>query len=142
MGKIPIYDSLGTGNRGSTHNSSLGKNTTTYSSTKSTNIWEMQQKIILFWYLTPHRISKIYRGTSPLCRRLCGGSGRLVNILWHCPKLRTLWSQVENLMSYITYLNQPLKPGMAILSLELDFIPTPYRTVVYHILLATRLTIL
>lgn len=114
----------------------------TYSSAKGSNLWEMQQKIILCWYLTPYRISKIYPGASPLLLRNCGGVGTLYHVLWSCPRLRLLWSQTGRLLSNITNTQQTLTPDMAILSLELHNISSSYRTVTSHILLASRLTIL
>lgn len=102
----------------------------------------MQQKILLRWYLTPHRIAKIFPGASPDCWKDCGNTGTLIHILWFCPKLRGLWSQVERLMMDITGTKQSLSPGMALLSLDLHTIPSTYRTVISHILLATRISIL
>lgn len=93
-----------------------------YTSTKCTNLWEMQQKITLQWYLTPYRISEIYPEASPQCWRLCGGTGTLYHILWSCPQLRLLWSQVERLLSIITGTQQLLTLGMALLSLDITYI--------------------
>lgn len=45
-------------------------------------------------------------------------------------------------MTDITGTQQSLSPGMALLSLELHSIPSPFRMVIFHILLATRLSIL
>lgn len=113
-----------------------------HSSTRSTNLGKMQQKILLRWYLTPHRIAKIFTGVSPDCWRDCGNTGTLIHILWFCPKLRGLWSQVERIMMDITGIKQALSPGMALLSLDLHTIPSMYRAVISHILLATRISIL
>lgn len=102
----------------------------------------MQQKITLRWYLTPYRISKIYPEASPQCCRRCGDTGTLLQVLWSCAWLHTLWSQVERIISIITGTQRTLTPDMAILSLDLYDTPLPYRIVVSHIILATRLTIL
>lgn len=45
--------------------------------------------------------------------------GTLIHILWLCPQLHLLWSQVERMLSVITGTQQPLTPGMVILSLDL-----------------------
>lgn len=100
------------------------------------------KKNLLRWYLTPSCISKIYHNASPKCWRMWGEYGTLFHILWSCPKIKPLWSQIENIMRTITRLKHSLKPEMAILSLELEFTPPSHRTLISHILLATRLTIL
>lgn len=102
----------------------------------------MQQKIFHKWYLTPSRISKIYHNSSPDCWRLCGESGTLFHILWNCPKIKPLWRQIENIIRNFSYQTPPLSPSMAILSIDLESIPNQVRTIISHILLVTRLTIL
>lgn len=113
-----------------------------YSSTKSTNLWEMQQKITLRWYLTPYHISKIYPEASPQCWRMCGDTGTLLHVLWSCSRPHALWSQVKRIISIIIGTKRTLTPDMPILSIDLHDTPLPYRTVVSHIILSTRLTIL
>lgn len=55
--------------------------TVTYSSTSSANLWELFQKILLRWYLTPYRISKFAPSVSRLCWRHCGEPGTLIHLL-------------------------------------------------------------
>lgn len=114
----------------------------TQASTRSTNLREMQQKTTLRWYLTPYRISKMFPRASPLCWRLCGEKSTLGHVLWSCSKLRPLWTQVERLMTAVTPTSNVLSPGMTILSIDLYNVPPLYRTIISHIILATRLTIL
>ena len=103
---------------------------------------ETHQKLLLRWYLTPYRLSRVYHGTSPLCWRQCGEVGTLIHIMWSCPKLSHLWSGVWGIARDILNTLGPLTPGLAVLSLELDNIPVFCRRVVSNLLLATRLVIL
>lgn len=61
--------------------------TVMYSSTGSANLWELFQKILLCWYLSPYRISKFAPSVSPLCWRHCGEPGPLIHLLRSCPKI-------------------------------------------------------
>lgn len=87
-------------------------------------------------------VKDFFPRTSSGCWRLCRGRGTLVHILWGCPKIKPLWLQVESLIADISPFNQPLQPSMAILYLDLGSVPTPYITVILHILMATCLSIL
>lgn len=66
----------------------------TYIATKIINVWEITQKFLLRWYLTPYRISKFAPQTSPICWRGCGATGTLYHIIWTCPAVSFLWVAV------------------------------------------------
>lgn len=114
----------------------------TYSATKSVNLWELTQKILLRWYLTPLQISKFDIYTSPLCWRKCGAISTLYHILWDCPHIRTLWSRVFDLLAQILNLRIPISQGLALLSLGIEFLHITIRTIVIHTLLSIRLSIM
>ena len=111
-------------------------------STRSTNLLEMHQKLLLRWYLTPHRLAKMFPNANATCWRQCGERGTLFHIMWECPNIRALWSQVEGVLAGVSDSFPPLHPAMAILSMGIDAIPKSQTMVVSHILLATRLVIL
>ena len=111
------------------------------SSTKSINLWELNQKIVLRWYLTPYRISKFSPQASPLCWRRCGLVGTLFHILWECPVIRPVWEEIFSLAARVTGVEVPLSPGLAVLSLGLEFFSKTNRAVISHILMSTRLAI-
>lgn len=68
--------------------------TSTYTASKSANLWELSQKILLRWYLSPTRIAGLDPRTSLLCWIQCGHRGWLFHILWTCPLLSTFWWDV------------------------------------------------
>lgn len=111
----------------------------TYSSIKSANLWELFQKMVLRWYLTPCWLSKFALGVSPLCWRQCGEVGTLFHLLWSCSNITQYWKRIYNLISQVLKINLEPSPGMALLSLEMDLAPHHMRTLLYHILLASRL---
>lgn len=102
----------------------------------------MSHKINLRWYLTPSRIARFHPQASPLCWRRCGQAGTLLHMLWGCPKLGSYWTDVYSLISRTLRIPTPLTPALAICSLGIEAIPHHLRTVLLHILLAARLTIL
>lgn len=53
--------------------------------------WEITQKCITWWYLTPCHVAFFSPGGSPLCWRGYGQVGNLFHILWACKNLRIFW---------------------------------------------------
>lgn len=98
-------------------------------------------KIHLRWYLTPQRMAKFHPQSSSKCWRECNHIGTLSHILWSCPALITLWKEVECFIQDICHLPIKLTPQLAILNLNTELLPPPFRLVITHILLATRLLI-
>lgn len=113
---------------------------TTYTSFKCNNLWELTQKILMRWYLTPYRISKFDPKASPLCWK-CNNIGTLYHILWECPKVRMIWNKVFDMLAQIIKQQLHITSGLAILSLGIDSLPKNTRMIVSHVLLSTRLVI-
>lgn len=63
----------------------------------------------------------------------------MIHIYWTCPHLRTYWSGIFSLIGRITNSQFPNDPSMAILSLGIETIPHPLRSIVSHILISARL---
>lgn len=78
---------------------------------------------------------------SPLCWRQCGETGTVFHLLWACPIITQYWKWIYNLISQILKLNLEPSLGMALLSVERDLVPHHMRTLLSHILLAARLTL-
>ena len=114
---------------------------TTYVSTKCANLWELYQKIMLRWYLTPYRLSRFVPGSSPLCWRHCGETGTLFHLMWDCPKVTQYWAGIYDLISCLFWVRLDPSPGMALLSLEMDLVPFHLRNLLSHILLVARLAL-
>ena len=113
----------------------------TFSATKSVNLWELSHKILVRWYLTPYRLSKFDPKISSLCWRNCGEVGTLHHTLWSCPSLNQLWVRIFNLISQFAGARIIPSAGAALLSLGLESVPFSSRTIITHLLLSTRLSI-
>ena len=64
--------------------------------TTSSNIKENMMKIQHRWYLTPSKLSKIYKGTTNVCWRCGGTNGDLFHMWWICQKIKTFWGFIES----------------------------------------------
>lgn len=109
--------------------------------TLSASLRELQIKIPLRWYITPSLSAKFKNGSQDTCWRNCGQIGSLKHILWDCPPIASLWTEIFHLISTITNTQIPPTPELALLNLSTDTIPVNSRTVALHILLATRISI-
>lgn len=114
---------------------------TTYAATRSSNLWELTQKLALRWYLTPPHIANFFPHSFSEYWRRCGGEGSLIHILWRCPSLSSFWSGISALILQVLKINVSLSPGLALCSVGIEFIPRDLRTILIHILLAARLTL-
>lgn len=112
---------------------------TVHKATRCTSLWELTNKITLRWYLTPLKLAKFQTNSSALCWRQCNHTGTLLHILWHCPIITNLWKEVTHLIQDIGHFNITLTPQLAILNMIPDTIPHAFKTILTHILLATRL---
>ena len=103
--------------------------------------WDNAQKITNRWYLTPYRLSKIYPTMSDICWRCKEQTGNLLHTLWSCKSLRSFWNSISSFIADFTGNLLTLTPASALLGIDLEIYPTIYRTVVTHILIASRLTV-
>ena len=103
--------------------------------------WDNAQKIINRWYLTPYKLAKIYPSTSNECWRCNDQIGNLLHILWSCKNLHSFWNSITSFIADLTGILNKLNPATALLGINLDIYPKEYRTIVFHTLVAARLTI-
>lgn len=120
--------------------------TSIYKAITCTSLWELTQKTLMRWYLTPSRLATFHKHTSHECWRNCGKPGTLLHILWSCPHVSQLWKEVEIMLQTIMLQDTlhslvALTAQLAIPNLNIDDIPTYQRSVTTHILLATKLLI-
>lgn len=113
----------------------------TYKATKSANLWELYQKLLLRWYLTPARMAGFSSQSSPLCWRQCGNRGSIIHIFWTCPLERNFWSTIFATIEHITGAQLPETPGSAILFLEINNIPSQLTYIISLMFLSARLEI-
>lgn len=114
-------------------------NLLTYS--KCINHWETVQKILHNWYCTPSRLVSIYPDVSPNCWRQCGLGGTPLHIWWECPKLKTFWLSVDDVISSVTGMQVTTSLAIAILGLGLDAWPRCMHNILTHILIVARLAL-
>ncbi len=68
----------------------------------------LQLKIIHRAYITPCTLKKIDHNLSKLCWHACGAEGMLMHLLWYCPPVKQLWSDVTKNLSCL--LKMDVKP--------------------------------
>lgn len=112
----------------------------TIEATRNTDLWEITQKCLLRWYLTPCCIGNFSPYQSSACWRNCGAPGTQYHILWPCPHLSTYCPSVFDLIQQVVQLTILMTLGMALFFLEIDMVPSAIRTLVSYFLLAARLT--
>lgn len=106
------------------------------------NHWDLSLKILYRSYLTPMRVSHIFKGTNDSCWRQCGSKGTIFHILWGCKFVRSSWNSVFSLIAKITGIILTPKPALALLNLGINNnIPVKYRCITIHILIAACLSI-
>lgn len=98
-------------------------------------------KTNLRWYYTPTRLHRMFSSVPPEYWRRCGERGSLLHILWSCPKLSQLCINVQNLIAEIISTSPAITPVLDLLFIGLDILGLQHRTVVTHILIATKLVI-
>lgn len=113
--------------------------TSIYKATNCTSLWELTQKTLMRWYLTPIRLAKFHKHTPQECWRNCGHSGTLLHILWSCPHVTQLWKNVETMLREILHCSITITPQLAILNLNIDDFPPYQKSMITHVLLATKL---
>lgn len=113
----------------------------TYKATTCTSLWEVAYKTTMRWYLTPLKLAKYHTSTSPLCWRGCNHMGSLIHIMWSCPLIRQLWTQVELLLQKVLLIPILLTPQLSLLNLTIETLPPKLRLITSHILLSTKLLI-
>lgn len=115
--------------------------TSIYKATTCTSLWLITQKTLMRWYLTLSRLAKFHKHASHDCWRNCGHTGTLLHILWSCPNVTQLWKNVESILQDILHSSVTITPHLAILNLTIEDFPIHQRTVITHVLLATKLLI-
>lgn len=89
---------------------------------------ELMHKIHLIWYLTSKRLAHMSSTSSPMCWRQCGQVGSLLHMWWSCPGISPFWSVVSTLITDILGLPLTLSPELAILDMDLQAIPSHFKT--------------
>lgn len=113
----------------------------TYKATCCSTLWELAVKLTNRWYLTPDKTANYTRNLDNSCWKQCGQKGDILHIFWNCPKLTNYWNSLFRLLSDITQITIPMRPSLALLSLDIDQYPIPIRNVMIHFLLSARLNV-
>lgn len=111
----------------------------TYKHSHCTNHWDLALKL-LHWsyrYLTPVRLSHIFKDAAILCWRDCGSKGTLFH-LWECKSRRSFWNSIFSQLATITGNILPPKPTLTLLNFDNILIQ---RCIITHVLIAAYLTI-
>lgn len=112
-----------------------------YSASHCVTHWELFQKSIHQWYLTPLKLAKFYPTKKALCWRDCGESGSLYHISWICKLLRSFWNKVFCIVFNITGTLIDPNPALALLHLGIHDLLPNLRPVLIYLFLAAKLII-
>lgn len=107
-----------------------------HSVTHCVNHWEMSQKIISQWYLTPYRLAKFSPENSSLCWRVCGIIYTLP--LWDWKGLTSYSNKVLQLISQVTGVLTKPNPTLALLHLNIEYFPTQLCNISVIILVSAK----
>ena len=99
---------------------------------------ENTYKVLLFWYLTPDVLHKIYPSTSDRCCRCNQARGTLFHIYWTCPLAVPFWNMTRELLSRLFEAPIPFSPKFFLLGLSQLQLAKPYKKLLRHILTAAR----
>lgn len=62
--------------------------------------------------MTPARLAKIYPKVKALCFRGCKLLGTIAHVWWECPRIRTYWKRIFNLIKGATGERFPGLPSL------------------------------
>lgn len=69
---------------------------------KNMNYWELSQKLLLRWYLTPVQMHKFANIDDNTCWRGCSHKGSLIHVIWECRHISPFWKRVFSFISDLT----------------------------------------
>lgn len=95
---------------------------------------EANLKVISLWYLVPTRLVTFFPQSSPLCFRGCDHLGTLLHVLWQCPRVRSYWNKIFNLIRKVTGIVVNQDPTIALLNRRIPK-TTKYTQMLNHIML-------
>lgn len=102
---------------------------------------EANLKVVTRWYLVPTRQIKLFPQSSPLCFRGCDLLGSHLHILWQCPKIRSFWNKVFNLIRTVTGAVLSQDPTIALLNKNIPNITKYKQRLIHFMLLGAKITI-
>lgn len=81
-------------------------------------------------YLTPVRLHKMGRISSPACIRCTTSRSDFWHMIWDCPVIRGFWGEITNLLSEVLKVTVPLAPEVCLFGI-LDEEQWPHYTRVF-----------
>ena len=70
----------------------------------------VQLKILHRVYYTPTRLAKMGKSNTGKCNRGCGKTGTFYHIIWDCPKIRTYWTDIQQLVATLLGMGDVFSP--------------------------------
>lgn len=87
-----------------------------YKGIQNVSLIEANLKVLTRWYLTLSKLFRMFPSANPLCFRGCEMVGSMAHVWWECPRLRSFWKKVFNLIFKVTGLQVPRTPEVALLN--------------------------
>uniref|UniRef100_A0A670ITK0 Reverse transcriptase domain-containing protein n=1 Tax=Podarcis muralis TaxID=64176 RepID=A0A670ITK0_PODMU len=110
--------------------------------TASAAIRENLVKMVYRWYLTPEKLSRMYKTADKICWRCKIKEGSFMHMWWTCEEIKKFWDQVYNELKKILRYTFPKDPEAFLLGMvgkeiqEKDKILFQYSTAAARILIA------
>ena len=58
------------------------------------------------WYITPYKLSRMYKNVSNACYR-CGEVGSMYHVWWECNKIEIFWNDIHSELETILKIRFP-----------------------------------
>lgn len=102
---------------------------------------ENSYKILSRWYLTPHRLHKMFPNTPSNCWRCNDNDGSFLHIWWSCPKIQEFWKTIHRYTQQISKIFIEFSPAQ--LLLHHSFAPRKlyFKSLAMHMINAAKLCI-
>lgn len=98
--------------------------------------------MVSHWYLTPSRLTCIYKHSFPTCWKQCGQNGTFIHLWWSYKYISQFWSHILVFIKRITGFMVPKDPKVILLNhCESVNIPDDKKELIFLLLLATKNTI-
>ena len=107
--------------------------------TLSYNLKENFYKMMFRWYLTPNKLSKMFKNVSNLCWKCSQGVGSFYHLWWTCGKAKEFWNQIHTAIQNILKIRIIKKPELFLLGIMEEELEKNYGNLLLHMITAARM---
>ena len=93
------------------------------------------------WYLTPSRLSKMYKHLANVCWRCGGNNGDMLHMWWTCGKIKIFWGKIYDELKEMLGITFKKRPEVILLNIFDKDIPMQSREVFLYATAAARILV-